>query len=101
MSEQRSDAVDVLRSIWSASGQDDSAFDETCAPQKTCKNMKEVTFDGFAEPGTDLRTAWRTRLQREGKLGQSGMSIRDLVLDDTAGPAGPVGSASPQSSSDS
>ena len=85
MAEQGSDAVDVLRSIWSASGQDEGAIDETCAPQKTCKNMKEVTFDGFAEPGTDLRTAWRDRLEREGKLGTSGMSIRDLIFDQPAG----------------
>ena len=38
-----------------------------------------MTFDGFAEPGTDLRQAWRDLLAREGKLG-SGETIRDLVL---------------------
>jgi hypothetical protein len=42
--------------------------------------MRDYTFDGMAEPGTDLGTAWRDRLRREGKLGESGGSIRDLVL---------------------
>ena len=30
--------------------------------------------------GTDLGTAWRERLRREGKLGAAGSSVRDLVL---------------------
>jgi hypothetical protein len=47
--------------------------------------MVGVTLDGFAEPGTDLRTAWRERLQREGKLSTSGGSIRDLVLGSSEG----------------
>ena len=42
--------------------------------------MKDVSFDGFAEPGSDLREAWRERLEREGKLSTAGGSIRDLVL---------------------
>ena len=42
--------------------------------------MKDVSFDGMAEPGTDLAAAWRERLRREGKLNTSGGSIRDLVL---------------------
>jgi hypothetical protein len=37
-----------------------------------------VTFDGFAEPGSNLTDAWREKLRREGKLGDS--SVRDLVL---------------------
>jgi hypothetical protein len=45
--------------------------------------MQHVSFDGLAEPGTDLRGAWRERLQREGKLNTSGGSIRDLVLGST------------------
>jgi hypothetical protein len=39
--------------------------------------MKDVTFDGFGEPGADLKDAWRQRLVREGKLGSS--SIGELV----------------------
>ena len=41
--------------------------------------MKDVTFDGFAEDGVDLATAWRQKLAREGKLGAS--SLGDLVRD--------------------
>jgi hypothetical protein len=42
--------------------------------------MKDVTFDGYAEPGSDLGTAWRAKLEREGKLSASGGSLRELVL---------------------
>ena len=46
--------------------------------------MKDITFDGYAEPGSDLGSAWRERLKREGKLSTSG-SVRDLVLGSDAG----------------
>ncbi len=75
----RDATVEVLRSIWAADGAEVPDADAICGPAKNCKNMRDVTFEGFAEPGMDLRTAWRTRLEREGKLGQ-GTSIRDLVL---------------------
>ena len=55
-------------------------LDEDCSPTKKCKNMRDVTFDGYAEPGSDLTGAWRERLAREGKLNPSGGSVRDLVL---------------------
>jgi hypothetical protein len=42
--------------------------------------MKEVTFDGFAPEGSDLKSAWRQKLEREGKLGAGAATIRDLVL---------------------
>ena len=42
--------------------------------------MKGVTFDGYAEPGSDLGSAWRDKLAREGKLRTDGESLRDLVL---------------------
>jgi hypothetical protein len=74
------DARDVLRTVWDAQGDPSAALDDDCSPTKVCKNMKDVSFDGFAEPGTDLRTAWRERLEREGKLNPAGGSIRDLVL---------------------
>jgi hypothetical protein len=73
------DSVGVLRALWAADGQAE-ALDEECGPQKTCKNMVGVSFDGFAEPGSDLREAWRERLAREGKLSTSGQSVRDLVM---------------------
>jgi hypothetical protein len=66
--------------VWAAGGQQPADLAEACAPQKTCRNMKDVSFDGMAEPGADLSAAWRERLRREGKLSTSGGSIRDLVL---------------------
>ena len=69
--------VEVLRALWSAEDRDRSEVDEECGPVKPCRNMKEVGFDGFGVPGSDLRDAWRERLAREGKLGSR--SIRDLV----------------------
>jgi hypothetical protein len=42
--------------------------------------MQHVTFDGLAEPGTDLRQAWRDRLESEGKRAGAEGSVRDLVL---------------------
>jgi hypothetical protein len=77
------DARDVLRAVWAAQGEDASALDEDCGPTKSCKNMREVTFDGLAEPGSDLTQAWRDKLAREGKLSGGGDSIRDLVLGPT------------------
>jgi hypothetical protein len=77
---QPDDAVEVLRAVWDADGQDLADLDEARGAQKPCKNMKHVSFDGLAEPGTDLRSAWRERLEREGKLNSSGGTVRDLVL---------------------
>jgi hypothetical protein len=81
MAYQPDEAVDVLRSIWTAGlaeGGEDAA--EAFGEAKVCRNMKDVSFDGMAEPGTDLRAAWRERLRREGKLSSAEGSIRDLVL---------------------
>ena len=80
MSSQPVDGVEVLRALWAAEGQDSTDLDDVCGPQKSCKNMEYVSFDGMAEPGSDLGDAWRERLRREGKLDASGKSIRDLVL---------------------
>jgi hypothetical protein len=80
------EAVEVLRTVWGADGGAAAELDDDCGPTKTCRNMKDVTFDGMAEPGTDLTGAWRDRLRREGKLSASGASIRDLVLGPAAAP---------------
>jgi hypothetical protein len=77
---QPDEPVDVLRAVWSADPEAGADLDEVCGPQKTCKNMTGVSFDGLAEPGSDLGAAWRDKLAREGKLSTSGQSIRDLVL---------------------
>lgn len=76
-------ARQVLRSIWEVQGDPAVELDEECSPNKACKNMQGITFDGFAEDGTDLRTAWREKLAREGKLNGSSGSIRDLVFGST------------------
>jgi hypothetical protein len=80
MAYQPDEAVEVLRAVWAADADASGDLDEACGPTKSCKNMKDVTFDGLAEPGSDLTAAWRDRLRREGKLSIAGGSIRDLVL---------------------
>jgi len=69
----------VLQSVWMVS-HDHSELDEDCSPTKPCRNMKGVTFDGYAEGGGDIADAWRAQLAREGKLSETGGSLRDLVL---------------------
>lgn len=69
----------VLQSVWMVN-HDHFEMDEDCSPTKPCRNMKDVTFDGYAEPGSDIGAAWRAQLAREGKLDKSAGSIRDLVL---------------------
>jgi len=71
--------ADVLQSVWLTS-HDHNELDEDCSPGKVCRNMKDVTFDGYAEPGSDIGAAWRAKLAREGKLTTSGGSIRELIL---------------------
>ncbi len=79
MTGQDKSTTDVLKSVWTNS-HDHAEMDEDCSPTKSCRNMQDVTFDGYAEPGSDLRSAWRAKLAREGKLNTSGATIRDLVL---------------------
>ena len=55
-------------------------LDEDCSPTRVCRNARDFSFDGFADEGGDLQTAWRDTLAREGKLAGTANSIRDLVL---------------------
>ena len=81
MSGNTEDALDVLRSVWSAQGQTTEDVEEACGDIKACKRMADVGFDGLAEETDgDLRLAWRTQLAREGKLNPDAGSVRDLVL---------------------
>jgi hypothetical protein len=80
MTDEPEDVRDVLRAVWAAQGEASEDFDEDCSPTKSCKNMVGVSFDGLAEPGSDLRSAWRDKLAREGKLSTSEGSIRELIL---------------------
>ena len=74
------EAAEVLRGIWSASGQTAAELDELFGPAKSCKNMRDVGFGGLADSGKDLRAAWRATLEREGKLSGRSGSVADLVL---------------------
>ena len=74
------EAVEVLRSVWSARGQSAADIEELLGPQKSCKAMKDVGFDGMADSDADLRAAWHDTLHRDGKLRSEAGSVRDLVL---------------------
>jgi hypothetical protein len=82
MNSEPTEALDVLREVWSAQGQDAAAVEESCGDGNGggCKRFSDVGFDGLAGPDEDLRTAWKAKLEREGKLSASGGSLRDLVL---------------------
>ena len=81
---EQPEALDVLRTVWSATGQSEDELDEAFGQHgahkhghgKSCKNMQNVGFNGDDE---DLRAAWRGRLEREGKLARSG-TLADLVF---------------------
>jgi len=87
MSSEPNEALEVLREVWSAQGQDSSALEAEGGEVKACKRMSDVGFDGMAGPDGDLRAAWKAKLEREGKLSPVGGSVRDLVL----GPAAQSG----------
>jgi hypothetical protein len=82
MSRQPDEALEVLREVWSAQGQTSTDLADALGTKKSCKNMANIGFDGLADadPDGDVRTAWRSRLEREGKLSPGAGSIRDLVL---------------------
>jgi hypothetical protein len=79
------DSSDPTRAVWTADeavGTD--TFDEDCSPTRVCRNAREFSFDGISADGSDLQSAWRDTLEREGKLNPSAESIRDLVLGQNA-----------------
>lgn len=75
------DAADILRNIWAADTDTTDGLDAECNPNKTCRNMADVSFDGYAKEGGDLAAAWRTTLAREGKL--TGTPLGQLLYPDT------------------
>ncbi|MGH3930487.1 MAG: hypothetical protein ACRDTF_10985 [Pseudonocardiaceae bacterium] len=93
VTEESQQALSALRGIWSAQGQTSADLDEACGNTKACTNMAGVGFQGLADGvdgienkdksspsvGNNLRAAWKTKLEREGKL-QTGSSVRDLVF---------------------
>jgi hypothetical protein len=82
MSTEPADALDVLRAVWRSQGQTAGELADDCGEQKACKRMTDagVGFDDFAAGEEDLPSAWRARLEREGKLNRSAGSVRDLVI---------------------
>src|SRR5215475_208469 len=80
MSREPDETLDVLRGVWSARGQGAADLDQATGHEKSCKRMANVGFQDMAEDDADVRTAWRDRLQREGKLNPEGGSLADLIL---------------------
>ncbi|HET9898656.1 MAG TPA: hypothetical protein VFQ44_27355 [Streptosporangiaceae bacterium] len=74
------EAVEVLRSVWTARGQSEDDLNGIVGNEKSCKRMTDVGFDGLAEDGNDMRAAWRETLEREGKLSEGSGSVSDLVF---------------------
>jgi len=74
------DPKSVLTEVWARTASEEPSLDEDCSPTKQCRNMKDITFDGYAPEGTDMRAAWKNLLALEGKLNPSAETIRDLVL---------------------
>ncbi len=82
MSAERTDALEVLREVWRATGQTAADLDDLSC-EKSCKRMTDagVGYEDFGgETDMERIEAWRSRLDREGKLDRSGGSVRDLVL---------------------
>jgi len=77
---QSTEAVEVLRALWTEQCQSSANLEEAFGTQKSCKSMQNVGFDGMAGSGGDLRSAWRATLSREGKLNPGAGTVRDLVL---------------------
>jgi hypothetical protein len=83
MGAERTEALEVLRDIWRGQAQTADDLDDGC--EAHCKRMTDagVGFDEYAAGDeTDRRTAWRARLEHEGKLSPAG-SVRDLILRDS------------------
>ena len=80
MGAERAEALEVLRDVWHAQAQGVADLDDSC--ESHCKKMTDagVGFDDYAAgDASDRITAWRARLEREGKLGTAG-SVADLIL---------------------
>ena len=78
------EALSVLRDIWHAREQTTADLDAALGNGrgKACKAMKHVGFGGHTEPvDQDLRAAWRSKLEREGKLRPDGQSVADLLAE--------------------
>ena len=79
MTQNIEQAAEVLKSVWQGNPGTMAELDDECNPNKVCRNMKDVTYDGFGEEGESVAAAWKAKLAREGKLAAGG-SIGDLIL---------------------
>jgi hypothetical protein len=101
---QPDEAVEVLRQVWDRRGQSIADIEGALGPQRSCRAMENVGFEGWAGldgpvhgerrasdqaesapadrtgAGADMRAAWRATLERDGKLRRGSGSVRDLVL---------------------
>jgi hypothetical protein len=83
---QPDEAIEVLRQVWTRSGQSTEDLESALGPQRSCKPMQNVTFEGWADAeggagqGGDIRSAWRATLERDGKVGHGSGTVADLVL---------------------
>jgi len=84
------EALTALRDIWKAQGQTSADLDEATSNEKCCTNMRGVGFQGLAEDAgmptdpqsvgtSNLRAAWKKKLEREGKRSGS-TSVRELIF---------------------
>lgn len=92
LTDESQQALSALRGVWQAQGQTSADLDEACGNTKACKSMESVGFQGLADDdieqptkaspsvGSNLRGAWKTKLEREGKLSSESGSVRDLVF---------------------
>ena len=87
-------ALGVLRGIWSANARTGEELEEELrgSRPKVCRNMKNIGFGGMAPDAvpsetdgtntpvdSDIRSAWRAKLEREGKLRPGAVSIREML----------------------
>lgn len=88
------EALTALRDIWSATGQTSAELDRRLGAShgKVCKNMARIGFGGMGADHTgdtnipvddDIRRAWRSRLEREGKLHPHAVSVGEQLRSQT------------------
>ena len=90
LTDEGQQALSALRGIWQAQGQSSADLDEACGNNNICKSMSSVGFEGLADESEtantppsvsgNLRSAWKRKLEREGKLNSEAGSVRDLVF---------------------
>jgi hypothetical protein len=72
--------IDDTQTMWSTPDEKQVLLDADCSPSRTCRNMVNISFDGLAEAGSDLSEAWRSTLERDGKVKEGSGSLHDLVF---------------------